>query len=100
MANPPTSARMQDQTPRTRMAAAGVPKRGWTSASFLKKRSSLAMAKKTRGAVSMTLLVELKVAMRMVAATNLPAHGPSTWEAGAAAIVSLAVAAREPRAIR
>jgi hypothetical protein len=36
--------RMADQIPSEMIAAAGVPKRGWTSASFLKKRLSLAMA--------------------------------------------------------
>src|SRR5271166_2860466 len=99
-ANPAAEASTQDHKPRARIAAAGVPNCGSTSASFLKNRLSLAMAKKTRGAVSMTLLVELKVEMRIVAATSMPAHGPSTDVAAAAAMVSLAAAARGPRATR
>ena len=97
---PPASARMQDQTPSTEYAAAGVPNRGCTSASFLKNRLSLAIAKKTRGAVSITLLVELNVEIRIVAATSMPAHGPRTEVAAAAAMVLLAVAARGPSATR
>jgi hypothetical protein len=66
----------------------------------LKKRLSLAIAKKTREAVRMTLLVELKTEMRMVSAMNLPAQGPRTVEAAVAAMASLAVAAVGPRAMR
>src|SRR5712692_6214530 len=44
-ANLPAEARTADQTPRMTIAGAGVWKRGWTSASDLKKRLSLAMAK-------------------------------------------------------
>src|SRR5260221_288007 len=95
-ANPAADASTQDQAPSARMAAAGVPNRGSTSASFLKKRLSLAMAKKTRGAVSMTLLVELKVEIRIIAATSLPAQGPRTARAAVAAIASLAAACDGP----
>src|SRR5215467_9140023 len=99
-AKPATDASTHDQTPKASTAAAGVPKRGCTSASFLKKRLSLAMAKKTRGAVSMTLLVELKVEIRIVAATNLPAQGPRTAQAAVAAMVLLCAACAGPRATR
>ncbi len=86
--------------PNARIAAAGVPNRGLTSASFLKKRLSLAMAKKTRGAVSMTLLVELKVEIRIVAATNFPAQEPRTARAAVAAMASLCAACVGPSATR
>ena len=43
------------------MAKAGVPKRGCTSASRLKKTRSFAMAKYTRGAVSVRPLAALKM---------------------------------------
>src|SRR5580704_11124424 len=99
-ANPLADASTQDQTPRASTAAAGVPKRGCTSASFLKKSLSLAMAKKTRGAVRMTLLAELKVEIRMVKATSFAAQGPITWRAAVDAIVSVAAAAVGPSATR
>src|SRR5271157_1596720 len=99
-AKPAAEARMQDHNPSARIAAAGVPNRGSTSASFLKNRLSLAMAKKTRGAVSTTLLVELKVEIRIVAATSFPAHGPSTARAAVAAMASLAEACAGPSATR
>src|SRR5580700_9440271 len=100
LANPAADASTHDHTPRARIAAAGVPKRGSTSASFLKKRLSLAMAKKTRGAVSITLLVELNVEIRIIAATSFPAQGPRTVRAAVAAIASLAAACAGPSATK
>src|SRR5579885_1371194 len=97
-AKPAAEASTQDQTPRTRTASAGVPKRGLTSASFLKNRLSLAMAKKTRGAVRTTLLVELKVETRIAAATNFAAQGPRTARAALAAMASLCAACTGPSA--
>src|SRR4029077_19580074 len=91
-ANLPALARTADQMPRAMTAFAGVRKRGWTSANSLKKRLSLAMAYKTRGAVRMTLLAALKVEMRMVQAMARPAQGPRTAVAAVAAMASLAVA--------
>src|SRR5260370_11348761 len=100
LANAAANASTHDHTPRARIAAAGVPKRGSTSASFLKNKLSLAMAKKTRGAVSITLFVELNVEIRIIAATSLPAQGPSTARAAVAAIASLAAACVGPSATR
>src|SRR5216684_1265622 len=99
-ANPAADANTHDHTPSARTAAAGVPNRGSTSATFLKNRLSLAMAKKTRGAVSMTLLVELNVDINIIAATSFPAQGPSTARAAVAAIASLAAACAGPSATR
>src|ERR1700676_3060014 len=99
-ANPAADANTQDHTPKATIAAAGVPNRGSISASFLKNRLSLAMAKKTRGAVSITLLVELKVEIRIIAATNFPAQGPRTTRAAVAAVASLAAACSGPSATR
>src|SRR5258708_30003995 len=96
LANPAANASTHDQTPRARIAAAGVLKRGSTSASFLKNKLSLAMAKKTRGAVSMTLFVELNVEIRIIAATSFHAQRPSYAPAAMAAIASLAAAYARP----
>jgi len=54
------------------------------------------MAKKTRGAVSITLFAELKVETRMAAATSLPAQPPSTALAAAAAMAESVCSALRP----
>src|SRR5215469_34484 len=89
-----------DQAPSARIAKAGVRKRGWTSASLRKKSPSFDIAKKTRGAVSATLLIELNTEIRMVSAISLADDGFSTAATAAAAIVSEAAARPGPSAAR
>src|SRR5262249_50945497 len=96
--NDPLSTSTADQIAVATIAAAGVPKRGCTSASFAMNRRSRDIAKKRRGSVSIMPLDALKIETRITAATNFAAHGPSAALAAADATVWLDATPSTPSA--
>src|SRR5687767_4088429 len=81
----PIEANTAPSTQLAPTAHAGVPKRGWTSASFWKNTPSRAIAKNTRVQVSVELIEALNIESTITSAISFAAQGPSTASTASAA---------------
>src|SRR5262245_32095366 len=98
--NVPVAANTAPSAQLTPTDHAGVPKRGCTSASFLKKRPSRAIAKKTRVQVSVELIEALNIETTITSAISLAAQGPTTASTASAATRGDFATASGPSACR